>query len=55
MHPAQWVKERTPMKITKGMYAVSYEILEVTNSWLLHRIEQGLLKSMKAEAQSKRF
>lgn len=54
VHPAQWAKERTPMKITKGVYEVSYEILEVTNSWRLHRIEQGLLKSMKAEVRSKR-
>ena len=49
VHPGRFAKERTTMKFSKGTYDVVYEICDVANSWLLRRIEQGLLKAMERE------
>jgi len=37
------------MKFTKGVYDVAYEILDVANSWLIHRVEESLKKRTKRE------
>jgi hypothetical protein len=54
VHPAAWAMERDPTKFTKGTFNVTFEVFDVANSWLLHRIEQGLLKRMKREERRKR-
>lgn len=54
VHPGRLAKDRTPPKFSKGMYEVVYEICEVANSWLIHRVEQGLLKVMQREERKKR-
>ncbi len=54
MHPGVRAGERSdPLKFTKGLYGVVYEIAEVANSWLLHRVEKNLLKAMKKEEKKK--
>ncbi len=48
VHPGVWAPQHPEtLKFTKGVYGVAYEIFEVANSWLLHRVEKSLLKSMK--------
>lgn len=48
VHPAVWANDRTnPLKFTKGVYGVADEVIDVANSWLLHRIEKDLLKAIK--------
>lgn len=50
VHPGVWARERsTPHRFTKGVYEVVYEVFDVANSWLLHRVEQSLLKTMGKE------
>jgi hypothetical protein len=50
VHPGVWAPEHPEtMKFTKGVYGVVYEIFEVANSWLLHRVHQSLRASMKRE------
>jgi hypothetical protein len=52
VHPGQWANRRwNAMKITKGMYAVAHEVFGVATSWLLHRVEQDILKAMKREQE----
>ena len=54
VHPGVRAGERSdPLKFTKGLYGVVYEIAEVANSWLLHRVEKNLLKAMKKEEKKK--
>jgi len=54
VHPGVWARERTnPLKFTKGIYGVVYEVADVANSWLLHRVEKNLLKAMKREEKKK--
>jgi hypothetical protein len=56
VHPGLWAKERRNLTtVTKGYVDVTCEIFEVANSWLLHRVEQSLLKEMKIEERSKRL
>lgn len=48
VHPGVWAPERPDtMRFTKGVYGVAYEIFDVANSWLLHRINDSLRKGMK--------
>ncbi len=50
VRPGEWAGERRSMaKFTKGEYEVVYEVFDVASSWLLRRVEQGLLKAMKPE------
>jgi len=49
VHPGEWARQRGPLKFTRGVYNVVYEIYGVANSWLLHRVEQSLQKRMKRE------
>ena len=54
VHPGVRAGERSdPLKFTKGLYGVVYEIAEVANAWLLHRVEKNLLKAMKKEDSRK--
>lgn len=50
VHPGVWAPERPhSMKFTKRVYDVAYEIFDVANSWLIHRVEESLKKRMKRE------
>ena len=54
VHPGAWVRDRAkPLKFTKGVYRVADEVVDVANSWLLHRVERSLLKAMKREEKKK--
>jgi hypothetical protein len=56
VHPGVWSRERSdPLKFTKGIYGVVYEVIEVTNSWLLHRVEKSLLKAMEKEKKTSKM
>jgi|SRR5271156_3817716 hypothetical protein len=53
VHPGVWVRERTnPLKFTKGIFGVVYEVAEVANSCLLHRVEKSLLRAMAKEKKA---
>lgn len=47
VHPGDWARERDPLKFTKGVYQVVYEVVDVVNSWLLHRVERDLAKAVE--------
>jgi hypothetical protein len=50
VHPGVWApKQPHSMKFTKGVCEVAYEIFDVANSWLIHRVEESLKKRMKRE------
>lgn len=52
VHPGVWAPERpSTMKFTKVVYDGVYEIFDVANSWLIHRIHEGLRKNMKRDEQ----
>ncbi|MFI5092977.1 MAG: hypothetical protein ACHQIK_06010 [Candidatus Acidiferrales bacterium] len=54
VHPGVWARDRAdPIRFTKGVYGVVDEVIDVANSWLLHRIEKNLLKTMKREDRKK--
>jgi hypothetical protein len=54
VHPAVWAKDRmNPLKFTKGVYGVVDEVVDVANSWLLHRIEKDLLKAINRKERMK--
>jgi hypothetical protein len=40
------------MNFTKAVYSVAYEIFDVANSWLPHRVEKSLSKNMEKERLS---
>jgi hypothetical protein len=43
VHAGAWApKHADTMKFTKEVYGVAYEIFEVANSWLLHRVHESL-------------
>ena len=47
VHPGVWAKDRTnPLRFTKDAYGVVDEVIDVANSWLLHRINKDLLKTI---------
>jgi hypothetical protein len=50
VHPGVWAPAQPQtMKFTKGVYDVAYEIFDVANSWLIHRVEVSLKKRMERE------
>lgn len=50
VHPGVWAPQRPEsLKFTKGVYAAVYEIFDVANSWLVHRVVQSLEKRMARE------
>ncbi len=52
VHPGVWAPEQPDtMKFTKAVYDVVYEIFEVANSWLLHRVHESMRKRMKREEE----
>lgn len=54
VHPGVWSRDRSdPLRFTKGVYGVVDEVLDVANSWLLHRVEKNLLNAMKKEDKKK--
>jgi hypothetical protein len=53
VHPGVWSRDRSdPLRFTKGVYGVMYEVIEVANSWLLHRVEKSLVKAMEKEKKA---
>jgi hypothetical protein len=53
VHPGGWARERSnPLKFTKGVYGVVYEVIDVANSWLLHRLEKSFLRAMAREKKA---
>jgi hypothetical protein len=34
------------------VYAVVYDVIDVANSWLLHRVEKSLLRAMQREKKA---
>lgn len=39
VHPGEWARDRAdPLRFTKGVYGVVNEVIDVANSWLLHKI-----------------
>jgi hypothetical protein len=49
VHPGVLAPNDRPVKFTKGVFNVVYEIFEVANDWLLHRIKQWLVASQKGK------
>lgn len=50
VHPGVWAPERPEtMKFTKAVYGVAFEIFDVANSWLVHRVHESIRKDMKRE------
>jgi hypothetical protein len=44
VHPGVLAPKGKPVKFTKGVFIVVFEIFEVANSWLLHRVETSTRK-----------
>ena len=54
VHPGVWARDGAqPLRFTKGVYGVADEVIDVANSWLLHRVEKDLLRAMKREDRKK--
>jgi hypothetical protein len=52
VHPGVWARQRTdPLKFTKGVYEVVYQVCDVANSWLLHRVGESLLRAMRKDGE----
>lgn len=50
VHPGVWSRDHSdPLRFTKRIYGVVYEVIDVANSWLLRRVEKDLLRAMKKE------
>ena len=50
VHPGVWAPEKpTSMRFTKRVYGVAYEIFDVANSWLEHRVHGSLRRRMRQE------
>jgi hypothetical protein len=47
VHPGVWSREQKPLKFTKGVFNVVFEIFEVANDWLLHHVHKSMLKKME--------
>jgi hypothetical protein len=41
------------MKFTKAIYDIVYEVFDVANSWLIHKIQKEMLKRMAREERTK--
>lgn len=44
VHPGVLAPKNAPVKFTKGVFNVAFEIFEVANNWLLHHVETSILK-----------
>lgn len=54
VHPGVWSRAQKPMKFTKGVFNIVFEIFEVANDWLLHHVHKSMLKRMeRAEKRSR--
>jgi len=52
VHPGKYaLRKWYDMKFNKGTYEVTCEIFDVATSWLLHRVEQSLLKRVGREGR----
>lgn len=47
LHPAIRASQRNPLNFSKGTWNVIYEIFEVANSWLIHRVHRDIHKRIK--------
>lgn len=47
VHPGVWAPEQKPLKFTKGVFDVVFEIFEVANDWLLGHVQKSILKSIE--------
>ena len=52
VHPGIMAPLNKPVKFTKGVFNVVFEIFDIANSWLIRRLEQNLRKRMEREARS---
>jgi len=53
VHPGEWARGRPkPLEFSKGVYGVVDEVIDVANSWLLHRIEKSLLRAKSREKRA---
>lgn len=48
VHPGVLAKDK-PVRFTKGVFNVVFEIFEVANSWLLHHVEKSIRARMEGE------
>lgn len=56
VHPAVWSGDRSkPLKFTKGVHGVVREVIEVANSWLLHRVQKDLLRALSKKKKKKKI
>jgi len=54
VHPSRMAMEReNTTKFSKGTYDVVFEIFDVASSWLLHRVERSISRSMEREEKRK--
>lgn len=44
VHPGVLAPKDRPVKFTKGVFNVVFEIFEVANNWLLHHVEMSIRK-----------
>jgi hypothetical protein len=49
VHPGLLAPKKRPVKFTKGVFNVAFEIFEVANSWLLHYVEKSIRKRTERE------
>jgi hypothetical protein len=49
VHPGVLAPQDKPVRFTKGVFNVAFEIFDVANSWLVRRVEQNLMKRMERE------
>jgi hypothetical protein len=45
VHPGVLAPKEKPLRFTKGVFNVVFEIFEVANSWLLHRVEKSFAQT----------
>jgi hypothetical protein len=54
VHPSRIAMEReNTTKFSKGTYDVVFEIFDVASSWLVHRVERSIRRSMEREEKRK--
>lgn len=46
VHPGEWVRGR-PLRFSKNVFGVIDEVVEVANSWLLHRLSKSNTRASK--------
>ncbi len=55
VHPGVWARERSgTTKPDRHMYAAVYDVFEIANSWLLHRVEKSLRRAMERDKRDKK-